>query len=120
MNKLEKLAEGVMSLKAQKEELQKVAEDYKAVVDNFEKRAMAEDILLRSSKAPNAPGKLRAANLEDFIMKRAQLEQSSFEYLEKISSMIDFLDEGDGMELSDYADNSQPRDFNEWLSGLDI
>ena len=108
----EKLAEGVMQLKRENERLQKEAEALREHQELFEKRARAEEILLEAREKPST---LRTATIDDFLAKRAQLEDQNEEQLEKIASAVEYLDESDGIMIDDYEDDNPRQDFTEWL-----
>lgn len=95
-----------------------VLEDWrrsKEELDVFEKRARAEDILI-NAQGTNAPPKLQVFSVEDFLAKRAELENASNERLEKIATLIEFCEENnDGFDLSDEIDDATVGDLNSWL-----
>lgn len=94
------------------ETLQKEASDLRAQLEMYEKRAQAEDILLQARKT-NAPDKIKASSIEDFIAKRANLETSDASHLSKIASIVDMYEQNeDGIFVSDASDrNDNPLDF---------
>lgn len=113
--KLDKLAEMVFKLKADHEILAEQNEAQAEELASFRKRAQAEDILLRSRQAKDAPDGLRAVTIEEFVEKRAMLEAQSGEHIDKVATLIGYLEEGDGLSLSDEMDDSDPSDLTEWL-----
>lgn len=117
MNKTaaERLAIGVMKIKNELQELQKEAQDLRERNETLEKRARAEEILL---EAQGKPSKLNAATISDFLTKRARLEVESYGELEKIATAIQFIEDSDGLTLSDYNDGSDSGDFTQWLQNI--
>lgn len=114
--KLEKIAMATLRLKDEFDELRKVANDQ---AQQLQKRAQAEDILIKARSNPSAPIGLRPSTLEDFFQKRAQLEEGSPERLEKIALMLeyssntqDFLVEGE--------EEVERQDFNSFLRKLNM
>lgn len=106
--KLEKLASAVLTMK---EELDVLRDQ----VEFHNKRAQAEDVLLRARKARNVPDGLKTASIEEFVEKRSELEASSFDHIEKVAGIVDYLEEADDIHLSDEMDDADPADLNDWL-----
>ncbi|MGI9527022.1 MAG: hypothetical protein ACR2MS_07940 [Weeksellaceae bacterium] len=115
---LEKVAEATLRLKHEYDELEKVAHVQQ---EKLEKRAMAEDILLRARSSSNAPTGLRPSSLEDFLTKRASLEDSTLEHLEKIALMLDYVATSNDFTVDNEASDNEPkRDFNSFLKEIDL
>lgn len=103
----------VNSLGGKIKELEKQASDLQAQVAMYEKRAQAEDILLQARKT-NAPDRLKANTIDDFLSKRASLECKEDGELEKVASMVSYFDDiDDFIGLSDENSDSgyDPLDF---------
>lgn len=111
----DKLANGVMSLKQEKEELEKMASQLKERNQELEKRARAEQVLL---KAKDKPNKFNVSTVDEFLSKRAQLEDTDDSELEKIATAIDFIEAGDGITIDDYESGGGNGDFNDWLKEI--
>ena len=111
----DKLATGVMKLKQDNNKLSKEASELRDRNDELEKRARAEEVLL---KAKGTPSKFNTSTVDEFLSKRAQLENSSYEELEKIATAIEFLDEDDGISIGDISDESEGGDIYSWLENL--
>ena len=111
---LEKIASATLRLKDEYDELQKVAQaqEYK-----LQKRAQAEDILMKARNNPNAPINLRPSTLEDFFQKRAQLEENSDQHLEKVALMLDYMSNTQDFLLDD-EEEVEKKDFNSFLREL--
>lgn len=114
MTKIEQLAQGVIALSEQNELLVKEASDLREQLDMLQKRAWAEEILVKARGA-NAPDGLRAATIEDFLAKRAQLENNT--EIEKVAMFVDFLEESGGISLADDLTESRG-DFTGWLADI--
>lgn len=119
MEPLEKLAVGLMKLKEHNEMLTKEAQELRERLENFEKRARAEEILVAAREVADAPGGIRAVTIEDFFEKRAALEEASDSHMDKVAMFVEYLDDGDGLSLSDgEGDVSGTNVINEWLGEL--
>lgn len=112
---IEKLAYGTMVLQEKYNELQEEVEILREQNETFLKRARAEDVLI---EAKDTPCKYRTVTMEDFLSKRAELESQSFESLEKIASAIKYIEDSEGLTLSDLKDGNDRGDFTSWLNTL--
>lgn len=117
MTTRDKLAQGIMAFKSRSDLLEKEASDLRERLELFEKRAQAEEILLLARNT-TAPEGLRAATIEDFLAKRAQLENASDGHIEKVAMFVQYLDESGGLSLSEETDHTGRGDFNEWLASI--
>lgn len=108
-------------LMSQKNDLEQAREKIAALEEELaplRKRAAAERILIRSKDAKEAPSRLRPASVDDFLSKRAMLEESSPDELEKTAGLVDLYDgQGDGLgiELFDDSPADGAGDFNDFL-----
>lgn len=102
MDLKEKIAKNVENLKAEKQELEDENEKLRQKVAELQARRHAEDILLEAKEASNAPDQLSPDSIEGFLAKRAELEEKPQDELDKIASTIDWLEDGDGIEVSDF------------------
>ena len=94
----QKLANGVFALKEAYDLLLEKNAELETKIETFEKRALAEDLLV---KARNTNTNLRANDLDEFLAKRAQLEEEEVERLVKIAASLELInDEGD-IEIGD-------------------
>ena len=109
--KLEKLAQAVLRMK---EEM----DDLREQVDAFEKQAQAEEILIKARTAKNVPDGLKTATIEEFVAKRAELSSSSYAHIDKVATLVGYLEETDDLELSDEMDDAEPQDITSWLQTM--
>nr|NIQ11569.1 hypothetical protein [Gammaproteobacteria bacterium] len=65
-----------------------------------------------------APDGLKTATIEDFLAKRAQLEQASDDHIDKVAMFVQYLDESGGLSLSEEVDQAERGDLNEWLASI--
>ncbi len=119
-----KLASGVQELRTRYESAMEENSTLLQRVEALEKRAMAEEILLGARKQANVPAKFRAASIEDFLEKRAALENSSLDHINKIASMIEYMGDGgvDDLTLEDNENAStagvRADVLNDWLRSI--
>jgi regulator of protease activity HflC (stomatin/prohibitin superfamily) len=109
---IQKLALGTLKLKdafkAQQDEVARLEGE----LASLQKRAQAEEILLQAQGTNTS---LRANDVEEFLAKRAQLEQMSLEELDKVAHSVSLLEANNGdITLSDYDDSSK-ESLNDWL-----
>lgn len=117
MTRLEQLAQRIMEERYESELMAKEASDLRDRLDFLEKRARAEQILL-DARDGNAPPGLRASTIEDFLSKRAELESASDDHLEKVATLVQYMDDMGGLLLSDEPDELVSGDFNGWLASI--
>ena len=97
-------------------ELREANEELQTRLEALEKRAHAENILLRALETKDAPSKLRPHDLQDFLSKRARLEHQDDRYLEKAAMLVDMCNEKDAFEMSDVPDRQDGYgDLAGWL-----
>lgn len=116
-NLLEKLADGVMALKGENESLKLKNDELMQKMASYENRDKAEMILLQARQKDGAPGTLVTKSIEDFIEKRAQLENKGSVEIEKVATLLEYMSEGDGISLSDREDRnvSSSDPLGDWL-----
>jgi hypothetical protein len=112
LNWQEKLAAGTLKLKANCDELQERCGLLEEELANFQKRAQIEELLL---EARGKPTKLNTATIDEFLAKRAHLENHSIQSLEKIGGYLDLVENEDGIEISDESDSPNGNSFVEWI-----
>ena len=83
---------------------------------SFEKRAQAEDVLIRANETEGAPERLQTVTVDEFLGKRAQLEDREDGYIDKAAALVEFSSGGDDFILSDMpAGDASPADLTGWL-----
>jgi len=117
MTTLEKLAQGLTSMQDQNRLLAKEASELRERLEMFEKRAQAEEVLLQARQT-EAPDGLKAATIEDFLAKRASLENSSDGHIEKVAMFVQYLEESSGISLSEEMDTVNNGNFTDWLASI--
>ena len=107
-DQIEKLASAVMHLVDENASL-------RAQLGMHEKRAQAEGLLLEARNT-NAPDSIKYRSVDDFLAKRAQLETSTPEHLEKVAAIIDMYENNeDAISLSDITDERGKGNLTGWL-----
>jgi hypothetical protein len=116
---LEKLADGVMAMRDENNNLKQQNEELIEKLAGFEIREMAESILLQARQKEGAPGTLITKSIEDFMDKRAQLERKGSQEIEKVATLLEYIAEGDGISLSDREDKraASTDPLGDWLRG---
>lgn len=106
---LEKLAKAVLKLNEEHQELKEKHAALKQEHDLLQKRAMAEDILIACNEQKDAPSGLKSRTIDDFLQKRAKLEKSTNNHLDKIASMVEYFEGDVDYELiDDSKDENHP------------
>lgn len=114
--KLEKLASGVLALQKMNDDLLEECENLKARLEYFEKRASVENILIDARKKSGSPSRLVTHTIEDFLTKRAALENQKSDEIEKVATMIRYLEDNDGIiSLDENESRPSSGDFTDWL-----
>lgn len=114
--KLEKLASGVLALQKMNDDLADECERLKAKLETFEKRASVESILVDARRKSGSPTRLVTHTIEDFLTKRAALENQKDDEIEKVATMIRYLEDNDGIiSLDENESRPSSGDFTEWL-----
>lgn len=115
----DQLADGVLKLAALRDELIEENDNLRAELEMFQKRAQAEELLLRA-RHTNAPDSIKARTIDDFFDKRAELETSELDKLDKIAGIVELYENSDssGFDLSDLDDSDQRGDLTGWLKSL--
>lgn len=117
--KLEKLASGVIALQKMNDDLFDQCKMLEEKLDFLEKRASVEQILIDARKKDGSPSKLVTHTIEDFLNKRAMLENKKNDEIEKVATMIRYLDDNDGIiSLDENESHSSADDFTSWLMGI--
>ena len=101
-------------------DLKKEAENLREKVAKFEKRAEAEQVLIDLIHSNDAPIALRPSSVEDFLNKRAQIEEKDLETVKLAAKMASAQDFGIGdpeNESSLFNSSGSKADdmFTEWL-----
>ncbi|MFB6373606.1 MAG: hypothetical protein ABEN55_10925 [Bradymonadaceae bacterium] len=121
MNQLKRkeIAKKAAQLKKEKERLKEERDEALQKVAQLERRQQAEDVLIEAKDADEVPSRLKPASVDDFLAKRAQLEEKNDDELSKIASLVEFSEDGYGAEPADsFRDPSEtrdPSDFEGWL-----
>lgn len=116
---LEQLAEGVMALRQENETLKTEKASLLEKVAGFEDRERAENILLEARQKSGAPNALVTRSIEDFVEKRAALQRSGHEKIEKLATLLEYIDSVDEISLSEGEERSYSVDpITDWLSGM--
>ncbi len=118
MEPLEQLTYGVLAFKEQNELLEKEAQELRERLEGFEKRARAEEVLTSAMRAATVPAGLRPCTIEDFLAKRAELEQASENHIDKVAMFVQYCEDEEGIMLSDEDDSPGLGVFNEWLESI--
>lgn len=117
MEKVAALTGGIVFLSDKVDALEKNASDLRSRLETFEKRAMAEDILVKARFSGGAPMELVARTADDFLSKRARLESKGIADLQKLAALVDLYTE-DGIGLSDESDSIAKGDLTNWLKSI--
>lgn len=121
MNKaiLEKLAEGVMALRSENETLKQENASLIEKVASFEDRERAENVLVEARSKGGAPSALITRSIEDFLEKRAALQRRGSQEIEKLATILEYIDNVDDISLSDDEERSYSADpLTDWLAGM--
>jgi len=113
-----KIARQLMEMKNDLQEAREENEELRKKLASHQQRQQAEDILIKANDAKDAPSKLNPASVEDFLAKRASLEDRDNDYLEKVAAAVDFAGEGDGFELADRVPGDpgdDPKNLGAWI-----
>lgn len=91
-------------------------------VAQLEKRAAAEEFLLKAMDDPRSPTFLRPSSVSDFMSKRAAIEAQDLEVAKLAAKLHGGQDFGIGdpeqpTPLLPYNESRADNDFTEWLAG---
>jgi hypothetical protein len=98
---LEKLAYGVMALQKENDDIKGQFSELMEKMAEYDNRDKAESILIQARSKEGAPSALITRSVEDFIAKRAQLMSKGSKEIEKVATLLEYIDENDGITLSD-------------------
>lgn len=116
---LEKLASAVLALQKMNDDLADHCNYLEGKMEVLEKRASVEQILVDARRKDGSPSKLVTHTIEDFLSKRAMLENQKDDEIEKVATMIRYLDDNDGIiSLDENESRSSSGDFTDWLMSI--
>lgn len=116
---LEKLASAVLALQKMNDDLVDHCNYLEGKMEVLEKRASVEQILVDARRKDGSPAKLVTHTIEDFLSKRAMLENQKDDEIEKVATMIRYLDDNDGIiSLDENESRSSSGDFTDWLMSI--
>lgn len=116
--KSKKVATQLMKLKNELATEREKSERLQEKVASLERRQQAENILIQAKDAGEAPSQLKPASVDDFLAKRASLEDQEDEYLEKVATMVEFTGDGDGLEIAGNIPGraaDDPKNLGNWI-----